>query len=777
MRGRMKRTLGLGLTAAVALAFTACNEAEEDTGEECLSNEEFFQQEVYAPILATNCETCHNSGGAAKDTSFIIRAPEWGPDFIDQNLQMFEQLSKLTYEGQPWILLKPTLQIEHEGGERFKVDSEEYNAFNAMIDRIANPVVCDEADEIEEFFDGVEMLDEVATLRKATLALAGRLPTVEEEQVARDLSWEGVDQVLDNVMNEPVFYDRLREIYNDHFLTDRYYDDPPEAVALLQVTEDGDDNSPFPNAFWFESEYPEGSEAREFAANAANLAIAREGIELVIHVVRNNLPYTEILTANYTMANWYSAQSFGVAPPPEAVEGDPYAFGPVQIPGWPHAGVLTTTTWLFRFPTTETNRNRHRSRMAHEFFLATDVQALGSRPIDATKILGHNPTMNDPECTICHEVVDPLAGAFQNWDEAGKYNPSEEGWYSDMRPAGFGGLEMPAANQPAALQWAVWEVVKDDRFARSAVDIMFKGLSGQTPIGEPEDPTAEGYLETIKAVKIQREIFGQIGQAFIDSNYNLKTVVKEIIKSPYYRAYNAVGLDESRELELAEVGMGRMLIPEQLNRKIEATTGLQWKQYDPNDPNGGSADYLIDDEVYKIFYGGIDSDDVTQRITEPNGIMANVAKRMANEMACLAVPQDFAKPSAERKIFPLVEADFEPEDSNGFEVPASASAITAQIQYMIERFWGEYRTADDPEVRRAYDLFLAVWKDGQAGLAVPEGQEGGYGTGLGFCGAQTDILTGEDLGERAVVEDENYTIRAWMAVTNYMLSDFRFLTE
>jgi hypothetical protein len=301
---------------------------------------------------------------------------------------------------------------------------------------------------------------------------------------------------------------------------------------------------------------------------------------------------------------------------------------------------------------------------------------------------------------------------------------------------------------------------------------MFSGLSGQTPIAEPEDPTAEGYLETIKAAKIQREIFGQIGQAFIDSNYNLKTVVKEIIKSPYYRAYNAVGLDESRELELAEVGMGRMLIPEQLNRKIEATLGLKWKGYEQD-----TEDFLIDEGWYRIFYGGIDSDDVVQRITEPNGIMANVAKRMANEMACLAVPQDFAKPSAERKIFPLVETDFEPEDSNGFEVPASASAIIANIQYMIERLWGEYRTPDDPEVRRAYDLFLAVWKDGQAGLAVPEGEEGGYGTGLGFCGAQVDIITGEELGERAIVEDPNYTIRAWMAVTNYMLSDFRFLTE
>lgn len=766
MRGRMKRTLGLGLTAVVAsLAMSACNEGEEETGEDCLSNEEYFQENVYVPVLATNCANCHKEGGEAQDTQFILQTAEWGPDYINQNLEMFTQLSKLEYEGRPWILLKPTMQIEHEGGERFKVDSAEYKAFTGMIERIANPVVCDDSDEVETFFEGVEMLDEVATLRKATLALAGRLPTVEEEQAARDGSWAAVDDILEGVMSEEAFFDRVREIYNDHFLTDRYYANT-DAIDLLDVG-DQDDPGDYPSAYWFDS-LPDGE--REFAASAANRAVAREGIELLVHILRNDLPYTELLTADYTMANWYSAQTFGVNPPAEAQEGNYEAFGPVRVPGVPHAGVLTTTTWLNRFPTTDTNRNRHRSRMMYEFFLATDVQALGSRPIDATKIEGHNPTMNDPNCTVCHATVDPAAGAFQNWDAMGRYRPPEMGWYADMRPAGFGEDEMPSSEAPRALQWLGKEVVADARFAQSAVVIMFEGLSGQQPIKEPDDPTVDGYLETIKAAKIQRRIFGEMGDVFVASNYDLKEVIKEIVKSPYYRAYNAVGLSESRERELAEVGMGRLLIPEQLNRKIVAATGFPWR---------GSLegeDYLTDMDVFRIFYGGIDSTDVVERITEPNGIMANVAKRMSNEMACLSVAQDFTFDSADRKLFPLVEPDYEPEDGNGFEVPASAAAIRANIQYLVQRMWGEYKDINDPEIDRIFGLYVDVWKDGQAGLRLPEGEEGAYGTGLP-CGATVDYYTGEELGERSITEDSTYTIRSWQAVLAYMLSDYRFLTE
>jgi len=759
--GKNKYRLGARVTASLLASLTVgCKDTKTDETEDdaCVSDLEFFSESVYAPILATDCANCHNDAGDAKDTSFILRTQAWGPNYIEQNLEMFTQLAKLEYEGTPWIILKPTLGIEHAGGQRFAADSDKYRVFQEMVARLDDPTECADDGSDTEFFDGVELLDEVATLRKATLSLVGRLPTLSEEQRVRDGSFAALDVVLDEVMREEQFFVRLKEIYNDHFLTDRYYVNDL-AIGLL-------DEEDYPNRDWFET-YPEDQigELRSFTSRA----IAREPLELVAHIVRNDFAYTEIVTANYTMVNWYSAQTYGV---PFDGEQSYDEFKPAQV-GIPHSGVLSTPVWLNRFPTTDTNRNRHRSRMLYEFFLATDVQALGNRPVDAAAITGVNPTRNDPNCTICHDVVDPVAGAFQNWDSMGRYRPPEMGWYPEMAEAGFGDSIMPAENSQAALQWLADRIKNDRRFALSAVHIMFKGLSGQEPLQDPDDPQAAGYLEEITAAKQQRLVFDQVVEAFIASGYKLKTVVKEIVKSPYYRAHNtSVDLDESRAAELAELGTGRLLTPEQLNRKIVATTGYPFRN------NVGDTDYLLDTNWYRILYGGIDSDTVINRITETNGVMANVAMRMANEMSCRAVAADFAKDPSDRVMFPLVDVEYQPEDDNGFEVPAAAAAIRANIQFLTQRLWGEYLDINDPEINAAFALFISVWEDGKRGLEIPE-DEGGYGNGLpGPCRATSDYYTGEPLPEeRRVESDPNYTIRAWMAVITYMLSDYRFLHE
>lgn len=774
---------GIGLFASMAI--NACG-GETVADEQCVSNEQFFKENVM-PIASGKCMACHTTQGQAQNSSLIFQDSNWGPDYIEQNMKVFEQLSKLRFEGKPWILVKPTNEIAHEGAVQFEAGSEEYEVFQAMIERIDDPVACDDSDAVEEFFENVELLDEVATLRKASLALVGRLPTLDEETRVRDGGFEALDAVLDSMMTEEAFYDRLIEIYNDDFLTDRYYPGT-EALGLLGGLEDMNEDPIYPNLFWYEEEFG-GAEnedvseadqaARDEAADFANKGIARASLELIAYIVRNNRPYTEVLTADFTMVNPYSAKSYGVSPDFETGEYD--EFVPAKLPGIPHAGVLTDPIFMNRFPTTPTNRNRHRSRIVYEIFLATDVQRLGERPVDATKIEGFNPTMNDANCTVCHSIIDPLAGSFKNWNEAGYYSPGmpsveqpiEGKWYTDMRQPGFGDVTLPAEQDNAAAAWVAQQIVQDNRFAISPIHILFKGLSGQTPLREPSDPKAPGYLEGIRAHDVQTKLFQEIADQFVESNYNLKVAIKELIKSPYYRASNAFDLSESRQLELGDVGTGRLLTPEQLDRKITAVTGIPWT-------TGDEDHYLLSSDQYRIFYGGIDSNDVIERVTETNGIMANTAARMANEMACSATAQDFALDPSERKLFPFVETTFEPEDANGFEVSASALAIRSNLRHLHWRFLGEDLSENDPEIDRTYRLFLDLWKNGRSGLTteVPEGEPNYYQTGLGNCSAQTNIWTGEEYPEgKAIVNDESYTVRAWMGVISYLLQDYRFLHE
>lgn len=763
-----KRTLGLCTVAVTlaSLAISACGTGEEGDGD-CVSNEQFFQEEVYVKTLAAKCATCHNDAGEAKDTSFVLRDSNSGPDYLEQNLKVFEQMARLEYDGVPWIIAKPTAQVEHFGQEQFAVDSDEYNAFQEMIERLENPPeACEDGDVTEEFFDGVELLDEVETLRKASLALVGRLPTIEEEQRVRDGGFDALDVVLDEMMTEEPFFDRIIEIHNDHLLTDRYYPGT-EALDLLGGLEDEDGNAIYPNLFWYD-DAGLSEEEMILAESFSNRGIARESVQLIVHVVRNDLPYTEILTADYTMVNPFSARSYGVSPSFQT--GDYNEFVPAKIPGIPHAGLLTNSVYMNRFPTTDTNRNRHRARVIYDFFLATDVLRLGERPIDATGSDILNPTMNNQNCAVCHAVIDPVAGALQNWSVDGRYAPRDEGWYTDMRQPGFGEMVMPPSENSRATQWLAEQLVADSRFAIAPVHVMFAGLSGQQALREPSDAAHPNYLAQIRAFDVQSKIFQGIADAFVESNYNLKTVVKEIVKTPYYRAANASDLTPEREAELADLGTGRLLTPEQLHRKIEAMTGQPWRS--------GDTDFLLREDQYLIFYGGIDSDDVTERITEPNGIMANVAARMSNEMACWSVAADFAKDPSERKMFPLVQTTFEPEDENGFEINGSAAAIRANIHHLHQQLLGEYVDINDPEINRSYELFLEVWKDGKRNVGLPE-EEGGYSVNLpGACQATTDYWTGMPLPEeRQITNDDNYTVRAWMAVISYLLSDYRFLHE
>ncbi|MEO1273398.1 MAG: hypothetical protein AAFX99_35380, partial [Myxococcota bacterium] len=181
-----------------------------------------------------------------------------------------------------------------------------------------------------------------------------------------------------------------------------------------------------------------------------------------------------------------------------------------------------------------------------------------------------------------------------------------------------------------------------------------------------------------------------------------------------------------------------------------------------------------DFDEYRILYGGIDSDDVTERITEPNGIMANVQLRMANELSCLHTARDFGQAEEERTFFPFVEMGFVPMDENGFAVDQAVGAIRRNIQHLYWHILGEEVDINGPEVTLAYELFFDLWEEGKEGIAAEEIGERLPGT----CQYTDDYWTGDDVPEeQRVINDPDYTVRAWMGVMTFMFADYRFLYE
>jgi len=69
--------------------------------------------------------------------------------------------------------------------------------------------------------------------------------------------------------------------------------------------------------------------------------------------------------------------------------------------------------------------------------------------------------------------------------------------------------------------------------------------------------------------------------------------------------------DPQRRAELADVGVHRMLSPEQVERKVNAIFGTRWGRLH---------------EQLAILYGGIDSKEITERATDPSGAMGAIQR-------------------------------------------------------------------------------------------------------------------------------------------------------
>jgi hypothetical protein len=722
---------------------------------DCYSTRDFFADRVWAPMFSTVCLQCHDPTGVAaeKGAKFRLLSPVY-PGFIEANLENIRSIAGYEYEGTPLLLAKPAGVVDHAGGVLLAEDTEIYADIAELLAQLDDPVECAPTPPGAAFPD-VELLTPAETLRKATLHLSGRLPTADELAAVERGGEPALTAALDEIFKEQAFLDRLADIYNDVFFTDTYL--TRNGVQTLNAT-----TPDFPNVLKFFDKMnplPADQVAR------INKAVSREPLYLVQYIVRNELPFTQILEAPYTVFTPDSAWLYGLdlkfqdpADPNELQPGVLKVTRGGQQVEFPHAGVLTSPMWLNRFPTTPTNRNRHRARKVYDQFLATDVLALASVAIDpAAGSTFANPTRDAAECAKCHRVVDPIAGAFQMFDRNNQeFLLDPPVWFPEMFAPGYGNELMPADQFEKGVQWLAERVATDPRFALATTYTVYRALTGQRPLVYPTDTAAADYKQRLVAWETQDELLRAIASEFIAANYNLKLVLREIVLSPYYRGIRvARAPTAARKAELAAVGTGRLSTPELLTKKIQAVAGVRW--------GGVGTDLLLGE--YKILYGGIDSFDVTQRLSTVNQIMASVAERMAVEVACTATAFDFSKPPEERLLFPLVEAVDTPDFNEG--------AIRKNLVYLHERVLGEALGEDDAEIDRTYTLFSETYSQGLSNI-----EDMVETTSLAPCPAVKDPTTNTDLPpERQIKTDELYTIRSWQAVMIYLLSDYKFLYE
>jgi cytochrome c553/chitodextrinase len=333
----------------------------------------------------------------------------------------------------------------------------------SVVSKTASAVLT--SDEIAP--DGVQLLNYPDTLRKASLLLLNRLPLQTE---------------LDAAKTEDAFRLTLRQMMDSKGALDPFvYRAGHEVFLNSGAAGIGS------GAGLAESDFPALKTLSTDEKNAANDAVRKEPVFLLQYLVANDKPWTDALTASYTVMNPQLAKATGAKPvsgnfsnPADAKELRPVRIPQIsaRYPGkaFAHAGVLSSNAWLSRFPTTDTNRNRHRAARVYKQFMALDIEALAQRPLDDSKNGNYLvPTMQNPNCMVCHTIMEPVAGAFRDWGvnshfwqnfdgvngskdslasvyKSGSYPLDQNGqpwyhtgdtWYRDMFPAGFNNTTAP----------------------------------------------------------------------------------------------------------------------------------------------------------------------------------------------------------------------------------------------------------------------------------------------------------------------------------------------
>lgn len=764
--------LAVAMTWLVASAALA-QEPDPYTGRCVAPVDTYFAEELWAKVASQVCLTCHKAGGDAEASELVLLDPQRsaGPDrdqALRQNQALYLKLALRKEDDKSYLLAKVLGELDHGGKDVLKPDSAEYRIVEEFVRRASASQSGELVADMEEdpdappFFDGVAMLSDRRLLRRTTLSLAARLPTEDEFAAVENEGLAAMPGILDRVMQEDAFYDRLREGFNDIFLTLGYIDGAESALSYEHFSE---------TRHWTQkhdlshiADEKERQKARYKLADDYREALFKEPLKLVEHIVRNDRPFTEIVTADYIMVSPYTSRGYGIYDDLQSTfknPDDPFEYVPVRLKAlvgrdkrddqesatgfYPHAGILSTFQYLRRYPTTETNRNRLRARMFYLHFLGVDALELAARVSDAAAVTAKYeiPTMQASECVVCHRTLDPVASLFQDYyDFDGVYGRRREGWYQDMFQAGFEGEEMPSEERWRALQWLAERTAQDPRFATTMVEHVYYILTGRKVLLPPKELDDPLFAAKRRAYREQRREVERIAQQFAEANFDLKVAFREWILSDFYRADGLAEESPSPErlAELDDLGVVNLLSPQQLERKVAAIFDKPWGK--------------LDGEM-AMLYGGIDSQEVTERASDPSGAMGAIQRMMANDVACENTLSDFALAPENRRLFPRVEPDV---------VPGASEEADAQIRdAIVHLHWtvlGREDAVDSAEVERSFQLFAGIVSDAQA--------QGDYDEREAYqCRRER-----ED-----VPSDDHYTIRAWRGVVTYLLRRQEFLYQ
>ena len=494
--------------------------------------------------------------------------------------------------------------------------------------------------------DQLPQMDPARALLRASIDLRGVRPTLAElDRVEADP--DAYDALVAEFMADPRFEARMVDFWAEVFLTrtDGYF---------FQASDFGRTDEP-----------------------AFARAVGEEPIRMAARVAAGGLPWTELVTADWTMANPVLTD---IWPVEEIGAPDSTGWFPaVYTDGRPAAGVLASNGMWWRYTSTDSNANRKRANQISRVLLCNDYLL---RPIQFDRDVNlldaeavQDAISTDPGCVNCHNSLDPIAAYLfgfwaynqESWIESTTYHPARERLYDDylgVAPAWYGA-------PGASLTELGHQIAGDPRFPDCAVEQVYTGFLRR-----------DADLADTDALTRHRE-------AFLAADLSLQALIASVVTDPRYLAADSAhpALDPTGAVPT------KMVTADLLATQIEDLTGFAWSYFD--------YDMMRTDLVgLRTLSGGADGQATTRSARAPNATMLLVQERLVEAGASSVLYADAALPADERRLFR--EVDFsETPDGPGRD------AMVAQLQMLHRRIFGAWVEPDGDEVTAN----LALWSE------------------------------------------------------------------
>ena len=422
-------------------------------------------------------------------------------------------------------------------------------------------------------------------------------------------------------------------------------------------------------------------------------ALAEEPLRIVGEVVRQDMPLTTLVTADWTVLDDVSSEIW-------ADHDYDTALGGVQVvsytDGRPAAGILSTNSFLLRHDSDGANFNRGRSSILSEALLCDsysnrDIPISGALadPEDVAEAIN-----TDPACVACHQSVDPIAATFFSlrntlstnqitsaYDRGCEDLPRNQTCYpvsmyfaeyagywqeADMRAPGYFGADA------GDLQDVGSHIAEDPRFS-SCMARRFAAYLTQRP------------TEAVPAEEV-----ATLQQVLLDSDMSARALAVAVVTHPSFLAESVHSDTGTEPTDL------QIIRPEQLDRMVEDLTGLRLEA--AVTLNVGDIPLMADDVLgFRAMSGGIDGATVTLPTHQPTPTKLLTMAALAEVGAGHVVEQDLAASSGDRRLLMTVD-----------RTTTDEATVREELVHLHGRIFGMEVGANSSDVDDALALWQAV---------------------------------------------------------------------